>query len=90
MDNSLRRTSNPIIIRRWTEERGGHPARAVATPDSNSLGIAFDKAEPALELIGWERLFDVVNKLELDFVYQDLAADGSKSRFYKFIKRERE
>ena len=88
MESTLKKTSNPVIIRRWTEARGGHPARVVATPDPSALGISFDEREATLELIGWESFFNVIHKRELDFVYEEVAKDGSKSRFYKFVERK--
>lgn len=85
MSGTTRRTSNPVIIRRWTEQRGGHPARVAAIPDGGVLRIAFGKPEAGLELIGWDRFFEIVHKRDLNFLYQEETEDGSKSRFYKFI-----
>lgn len=88
MSGTTRRTSNPVIIRRWTEQRGGHPARVAAIPDGGVPRIAFGKPEAGLELIGWDRFFEIVHKRELAFLYQEETEDGSTSKFYKFILQE--
>ena len=81
-------------IRRWVEERGGHPARVKGTgrTGESSGGLlridypGFSGAE-TLEEITWEQFFDQFEKSALAFLYQDQLENGETSRFSKLIDR---
>ncbi|MCG5480617.1 hypothetical protein [Sinorhizobium alkalisoli] len=74
-------------IRRWVEERNGRPARVKATSNGGLLRIDFGEPEESLEPISWEEFFRVFDENRLLFLHQDKTADGSLSRFNKFIDR---
>jgi hypothetical protein len=81
------------FIRRWTEERGGHPAHVVETGRSGGdvgvLRIDFPgySGEGTLEEISWEQFFEKFDDSELAFVYQEKTAEGELSRFNKLVHR---
>jgi hypothetical protein len=83
-------TTDHEAIRRWVEERKGHPAcvRSTDRGDSCVLRIGFDRTEKALEAISWDEFFETFDKNELVFLYQDKTAAGRKSRFNKLVKRD--
>lgn len=77
-------------IRRWVEVRGGRPAMVTDTrqnPDGGVLRIHFPDSEneTALEPVSWEEFFEVFERKNLAFVYQEQTRDGEESRFCKFI-----
>ena len=80
-------TTNPEEIRRWVEERGGHPARVKET---EVLRIDYPgfSGEESLEEISWEKFFDAFEKNGLAFLYQDKLESGETSRFSKLIDRK--
>jgi hypothetical protein len=51
------------------------------------LRIDFEPKESRLEPIAWDEFFDKFDKEELAFLYQEKTADGSVSRFHKFVNR---
>lgn len=79
-------------IKSWAEERGGRPATVKDTGKSGEAGILrldFEPDdEPGLEVISWEEFFDKFEKEKLVLMYQEKTADGSASRFHKFVERE--
>lgn len=79
-------TTNHEEIRRWVEERGGHPARVKET---EVLRIDYPgfSGEESLEEISWEKFFDAFEKNGLAFLYQDELESGEISRFSKLIDR---
>ena len=85
-------TTNHSQIQKWTEERGGHPARVIGTDKGDSSGILrIDykgfSGEDTLEEISWEEFFDAFEENKLAFLYQDKVSDGKQSRFSKLIDR---
>jgi hypothetical protein len=78
-------TTNHEEIRRWAEERGGHPARVEGT---NILRIDFDEPrgndDDRLERIGWDEFFKVFDRNKLAFLHDE----EPDSRFNKFVERE--
>jgi hypothetical protein len=86
-------TTDHEFIRRWTEERGGHPAHVLGTGreggDAGLLRIDFPgfSGEGKLEEISWEQFFDKFDDAELEFVYQEKTAEGELSRFNKLVHR---
>ena len=86
-------TTNHEEIRRWVEERGGHPARVKDTESKNSPGVLrIDypgfSGEHRLEAISWDEFFEVFDDNNLAFIYQDETKDGKQSRFSKLIDRD--
>jgi len=73
-------------IRRWVEERGGHPARVKGT---ELLRIDYPgfSGEDTLEKISWEEFFEEFENNNLAFLHQDKTKDGKESRFSKLIDR---
>jgi len=80
-------------IRRWVEERGGHPARVKGTENKNSVGLLrIDypgfSGEETLEEITWDEFFKAFDRERLAFLYQDETKDGKLSRFSKLVNRD--
>ena len=85
-------TTNHDEIRRWVEERGGHPAKVKGTEKGKSSGVLrIDypgfSGEDRLEEISWEEFFEGFEQNELAFLYQDKTKDGELSRFSKLVDR---
>ena len=80
-------TTDHEEIRRWVEERGGHPARVKGT---NLLRIDYPgfSGEERLEQIDWDEFAAVFDKNKLVFLYQEETKDGGESRFSKFVDRD--
>ena len=88
-------TTNHDEIRRWVEERGGHPARVKDTESKNSPGLLrIDypgfSGETSLEAISWDEFFTWFDKKNLAFMYKDKTKEGKQSRFSKLIDRDSE
>jgi hypothetical protein len=81
-------TTDHDEIRRWVEERGGHPAEVKGT---ELLRIDYPgfSGEDRLEEISWEEFFDAFEENNLAFLYQEKTKDGGKSRFSKLVDRDR-
>jgi hypothetical protein len=85
-------TTNHEEIRRWVEERGGHPARVKGTgkqADPGLLRIDFPgySGEQSLEPISWDEFFEKFDEKKLAFLHQDETKEGEKSNFFKLISR---
>ncbi len=91
MPHAAKTTTNHKEIRKWVEERGGHPARVKGTGngDAGLLRIDFDQGEPdtKLEKISWEDFFEKFDKSDLAFLYQE-SKSGKESRFNKLVSRK--
>ena len=86
-------TTDHDEIRKWVEERGGHPARVKGTESRNSAGLLrIDypgySGEQSLEEITWGEFFEGFDKNNLAFLYQDKTKDGKESRFSKLVDRD--
>ncbi len=85
-------TTNHDEIRRWVEERGGHPARVKDTESKNSPGVlridypGFSGGS-SLEAISWDEFFTGFDENNLAFIYQEKTKDGKTSRFSKLVDR---
>lgn len=76
-------------IRRWVEARKGRPSRVKqASSEGGLLRIDFGEEDERLEPISWEEFFRIFDENKLLFLHQDRTADGSLSRFNKFIDRQ--
>ena len=85
-------TTDHDTIRRWVEERGGRPAAVKETgggDDPGILRIEYPERgdDAALEEISWDEFFEAFEANKLAFLYQERTADGSISRFSKFVAR---
>lgn len=89
-------TTDHDFIRRWAEERGGHPAAVRATERGKDevgiIRIAFPEApnadDESLETIGWDEFFQKFDDAGLALLYQEETAGGEKSNFNKLVSRE--
>jgi len=88
--SSAKTTTDHDEIRRWVEERGGHPATVKRTmgkghtPGLLRIDYPGFSGEESLEEITWNEFFDKFDHEELAFLYQD----EPDSRFSKLIARE--
>ena len=86
-------TTNHDEIRKWVEQRGGHPARVKGTENKNGDGglLRIDypgySGENSLEEISWDEFFDEFDEKGLAFLHQDKNQDGKESRFSKLVAR---
>jgi hypothetical protein len=93
MPNRANITTDHEQIRRWTEQRGGHPAAVRRSRgkegDPGILRIDFPgyTGAQSLEQISWEEFFERFDNQNLAFVYQETTARGLRSNFNKLIKR---
>lgn len=86
--SSSNTTTDHDEIREWAEARDGHPAKVDTGGDGGILRIDFGKPEDNLEAIEWDEFFEIFDENNLAFLYQDKTADGSESRFNKFVNRD--
>jgi glutathione synthase/RimK-type ligase-like ATP-grasp enzyme len=87
--SSSETTTDPDVIRKWTESRNGRPAVVKGTEGEDGEGILrieFRHGDK-LEDIEWDEFFETFEDRKLAFLYQDKTADGKQSRFFKFVKR---
>jgi len=85
-------TTDHDAIRKWVEERGGHPARVKDTESDESPGLLrIDypgySGGQSLEAISWDEFFIGFDENNLAFLYQEKTKDGKTSRFSKLIDR---
>lgn len=84
-------TTDHNTIRKWAKERGAHPATVKGTEEGGEhagiLRLDFDPKEEKLAPISWDEFFSKFDDAELAFLHQDRTADGSMSRFHKFVSR---
>ena len=93
MAGESKTTTDHEAIKRWVEERGGHPATVKGTGDGDEAGVLrIDfpgySGEGRLEPIPWEEFFDKFEESKLAFLCQDETSGGPESRFFKFVRRE--
>jgi hypothetical protein len=82
-------TTDHDTIRKWAEERGGHPASVKGTgseDDPGLLRIDFPGygGGGKLEEISWDEFFQGFEENQLAFLYEE----DRNSRFSKLIRRE--
>jgi hypothetical protein len=87
-----KKTTDHSRIRKWTEERGGHPATVTGTGSRGGAGVLrIDYpgygGKDSLKEISWEEFFKKFDEEELAFLYQDKTATGRQSRFSKLVSR---
>lgn len=81
-------TTDQEEIRKWVEDRGGHPARVKGT---ELLRIDYPgfSGEERLEEISWDDFFEAFEENNLAFLYQEKTKDGKESRFSKLVDRDK-
>ena len=82
---SSERTRDHDTIRQWAEARDGTPAKVETGGPGGVLRIDFPPKDDRLTGIDWDEFFQIFDESDLDFLYQDETADGSESRFNKFV-----
>ncbi len=87
--SSATKTIDHDIIKDWTEQRGGRPA-VVRTEgrDGGVLRFDFGEKEDSFEEIDWDEFFKIFDSSDIALLYQDKTADGSTSRFFKFVHKD--
>jgi hypothetical protein len=85
-------TTNLNEIRRWAEERGGKPVSVIGTSPRNRAGllrIDFPGYSGAgrFEEVSWDEWYQKFQESNLEFLYQDKAKNGQRSRFFKLVCR---
>jgi len=86
-------TTDHTTIRKWVEQRGGHPSRVKRTgkgDDPGILRIDFGDPDASLEQISWEEFFEKFEENHLALLYQDKDDAGETSRFNKLIDRRQQ
>lgn len=84
-------TTDHDEIRRWVEERGGHPACVRGTGNKGDVGllrIDFPgyTGEQKLQPISWDEFFEKFDEQGLALLFQE-KTQGKQSRFSKLINR---
>ncbi len=92
MSSSANTTTNHEVIRLWTEDRGGVPASVSSTTEGDDVGLLriFFPGQGSgdqLDEISWEDFFGKFEEAKLAFIYDVHTAEGSLSRFSKFVQR---
>ncbi len=85
-------TTDHETIRRWAEERQGTPSTVTRTAREGEPGILrIDfpgfSGQGTLSAIPWEEWFRKFDEMNLAFLYQERAANGKMSRFFKLVRR---
>jgi hypothetical protein len=85
-------TTDHDFIRRWVEERDGHPAKVKGTGSGDDPGmIRIDfpgYSGDSLESIGWDQWFQAFDDNHLAFLHRDMKDDdGGLDRFNKLVRR---
>ncbi len=86
---SAKETRDHEEIRKWAEERDGHPAVAKGTEgkgEGGLLRIDFGEPEESLEAIDWDEFFRIFDERGVTFLY----SPEKKSRFNKFVYKAKE
>jgi hypothetical protein len=85
---AARRTTDHDEIRAWIEAREGRPAKVGTGGAGGVLRVDFGEPDAGLEPIGWDEFFAIFDDGGLAFLHQDETAEGSESRFNKFVRRD--
>ena len=84
-------TTDHDEIRAWITERDGRPSVVKGTEGRDGEGILrvdFRDPDGKLADVDWDVFFQTFDDRGLSFLHQDHTADGSVSRFFKFVHRE--
>ncbi|HLP71039.1 MAG TPA: hypothetical protein VK181_26310 [Rhizobium sp.] len=85
---TAKQTTDHQKIRKWTEARGGRPAKVKGASRGGVLRIDFRAPDENLQEISWEEFYEIFDAAKLAFLYQDETEGGQESRFNKFVDRE--
>jgi hypothetical protein len=92
-EHEAKTTTDHEEIRRWVVERDGGPAIVKGTEKRGSALLRIDypgfSGDDTLEPIDWDEFFEIFDENKLAFLYQETTADGSLSRFSKFVDRSK-
>jgi hypothetical protein len=86
-------TTDHQVIRRWVQDRGGHPAAirpGRGGEGRTALYIDFPH-HPARKLLtrtSWEEFFARFDRERLAFLYQERTSTGLSSRLFRIVRRE--
>ena len=84
-------TTDHDTIKKWTEERNGHPATVESTTEGDEAGILrieFEQGDSGeLKEISWDEFFSKFEEENLAFLYQEETSNGETSRFFKLVSR---
>lgn len=83
-------TTDHDTIKKWAESRNGNPGVITREGEETEiLRIDFPGyAEENIEGIEWSKWFDIFDKNELAFIYQEETKEGQRSNFNKIVTRE--
>lgn len=91
MSGISRTTTDHTTIQRWTEARGGSPARVKGT-GKDGVGVIrlhfSDDDAQSLEGITWNDFFEKFEENKLALAYQETTRDGRVSRFNRIVSRQ--
>ncbi len=73
-------------VRTWIEEGNGQPGKMA---DTELLAVYFGAPESDITPIEWEEFFEIFDRSNLAFMYEDRSA-GDTSSFFEFIDRATE
>ncbi len=82
-------TRDHDVIKKWAGGRGGTPADVRGTRKGKGAGVLrMEFQDPADRFadIDWTAFFTTFDSSDVDFLYQEHTADGSLSRFNKFVR----
>lgn len=84
------KTKDHETIKNWVIHRNGVPVKVEGTggkEGSGLLRIHFPEQsqESNLKKISWDEFFDIFDKNNLTFLYQDKKEGGEESTFNKFV-----
>ena len=86
-------TRSHEVIRAWAEARGATPATVEGSKFRDGPGVLrfdFGAREDRLVPLEWDELFEIVDRRQLVFVFQETMKDGTQSNFFIFDRPERE
>jgi hypothetical protein len=89
--SDTRTTTDHDEIRRWVEAHDGKPAIVKGTESGDSAVLRIDfpggTGEDQLQHVSWDEWFEIFDRNELAFLYQERKADGEDSTFFKLVNR---
>lgn len=85
--SSSKTTTDHEEIKKWVEERDGRPSKVKTSNSGGILRIDFAEPDDKLEQIEWDEFFEIFDKNNLAFLYQEETSGNKTSRFSKFIAR---
>lgn len=92
--SSSNTTTDHSKIKKWIESRNGVPAKISNTGSENDglLRVHYPEAsknDDSFDEISWDEFFEIFDKNNLAFLYQDEKKDGEESTFSKFVAKEK-